>query len=129
MDAYLNSQKCHHNGVDGPQDAFGVVGHRGVIKYLNKTEHGGSTRSLATKMHTTHRRNISFNTLQYLMGFIFTAEMHCPLAGIVRILPPAKTARVIDTSEGTLRPRASHGPAPPPRLQVAQRHDTPLTSV
>lgn len=40
MKKYLNSQKCHHNGVDGPKDAFWVVGHLSVIKHLKTTEQG-----------------------------------------------------------------------------------------
>ena len=49
MNKYLNSQKRHHDGVDGPQDALWVIGHLGVIKHLNRTRRQDS---LTDRKHT-----------------------------------------------------------------------------
>lgn len=86
MNKYLNSQKRHHDGVDGPQDALWVIGHLGVIKHLNRTRRQDS---LTDRKHTqtTRRRNTNFITPQQSMCLVslqkFTAnlwsEIHCQL--------------------------------------------------
>lgn len=77
MNKYLNSQKCHHDGVDGPQDALWVIGHLGVVKHLNRTRRQDSLTD--RKAHTTRRRNTNFTTPQQSMLLIslqkFTADL------------------------------------------------------
>ena len=55
MNKYLNSQKRHHDGVDGPQDALWVISHLCVIKHLNRIRRQDSLTDGKKHIHTTRR--------------------------------------------------------------------------
>lgn len=78
MNKYLNSQKRHHDGVDGPQDALWVVGHLGVIKHLNRMRRQDSlTDGKNTYTQLADEIQISLHPSSQCFGF--AAEVHCQL--------------------------------------------------
>ena len=61
MNKYLNSQKRHHDRVDGPQDALWVIGHLGVIKHLNRTRRQDSLTD-----RKTHTKQLADEILNFI---------------------------------------------------------------
>ena len=61
MNKYLNSQKRHHDRVDGPQDALWVIGHLGVIKHLNRTRRQDSLTD-----RKTHTKQLADEILNFV---------------------------------------------------------------
>lgn len=82
MNKYLNSQKRHHDGVDGPQDALWVIGHLGVVKHLNRTRRQDSLTD--RKAHTNNSQTKhKLHDTPAVNVFGFAAEIHCQLVASI----------------------------------------------
>lgn len=82
MNTYLNAQKRHHDGVDGPQDALRVIGHLGVIKHLNRTRRQDSLTDGKTHTHNSQTKYRLHHT-PAVNAFGFAAETHCQLVASI----------------------------------------------